>query len=90
MEPSYRRHGVGTLLVQFETKKADEMCLETFVESTDNGKPLYGKHGFEYMNDFALNATPLEQTDESVELEQQLYFHGHSMWRPVGDEHIKG
>lgn len=90
VEPSYRRRGAGNLLVQWGTQKADEMGLEAFVESTDDGKPLYAKHGFEYMNDFELCATPPEQVDELVRLQQQLYFHGHFMWRPVGGKYVKG
>lgn len=90
VEPSYRRRGVGNLLVQWGTKKADEMGLESSVEATVDGKPLYAKHGFEYMNDFEIKVTPPEQTDELVKLQQDLYFHGFFMWRPVGGTFVKG
>ena len=90
VEPSYRRRGAGNLLVQWGIKNADDMGLEAFVEATDDGKPLYAKHGFEDTNDFVLSANPPEQTDELLKLQQDLYFHGYFMWRPVGGKFVKG
>lgn len=90
VEPSYRRCGAGNLLVQWGTRKADEMGLESFVESTEDGKPLYEKHAFQYMNDFVLSASPPQQTDELIKLQRDLYFHGFFMWRPVGGKAADG
>ena len=90
VEPQYRRHGAGSLLVRWGTDKADEMGLEAFVESTDDGKPLYAKHGFEYINELILDPTPPEQTSDLINLQKNLQFRGHFMWRPVGGNFEKG
>ena len=70
--------------MEWGTKKADEFGLETFVESTLDGKPLYESCGFVTTNGFELKATPPEDTDELKKLQQDLLFYGYFMWRPVG------
>ncbi|KIM96780.1 hypothetical protein OIDMADRAFT_131423 [Oidiodendron maius Zn] len=44
--PSYRHRSAASLMMEWGTKKADEMGLESFVESTEDGRRLYGAHGF--------------------------------------------
>ena len=66
------------------------MGLEAFVEATDNGKPLYAKHGFEYINEFTLDPIPPEKTSDLIKLQKDLQFRLHFMWRPVGGNFEKG
>lgn len=84
VHPSYRRRGAGRLLVEWGSKKADELGVEAFVESTLDGKPLYESCGFVTMNGFELKPTPPEETEELKKLQQDLCFYGYFMWRPVG------
>ena len=76
--------------MQWGTKKADEMGLAAFVEAPDDGRRLYAKHGFQYTNDFVLSATPPEQSEELLKLQQDLCFRGYFMWRPVGGKFVNG
>ncbi|KAI9643171.1 hypothetical protein NHQ30_007787 [Ciborinia camelliae] len=41
----FRRHGVGTLMMDWGIKKADELGVDTLVEATETGKLLYEKYG---------------------------------------------
>ncbi|KAL8952776.1 MAG: hypothetical protein Q9222_001323 [Ikaeria aurantiellina] len=45
----HRRKGVGSKLIQWGTKIADEMGLDAVVEASMEGAPVYKKHGFESM-----------------------------------------
>ncbi|KAH9830691.1 GNAT family acetyltransferase like protein [Teratosphaeria destructans] len=49
IDPAYQRRGVGGALVRWGTDKADELGVETVVESSVFGKGLYEKHGFEFV-----------------------------------------
>jgi GNAT superfamily N-acetyltransferase len=46
VHPFHRGRGVGALLMSWGVKKADEMRVESFLESTLIGKHLYEKFGF--------------------------------------------
>ena len=83
--------GAGNLLVEWGTKKADEMGVEAFVESTAIGVPLYEKHGFAMMNEFDLNPTNPNPGDEWKRLAKELLpMHGYFMWRPIGGKYEEG
>lgn len=41
-----RRRGANTLMMDWGTRKADELGLETWLEATPLGSMLYDKHGF--------------------------------------------
>ncbi|KAL8720359.1 MAG: hypothetical protein Q9181_007923 [Wetmoreana brouardii] len=84
VHPSHPRRGAGRLLVEWGVKKADEMGLEAFVESTLAGKPLYESCGFLTMNGFELKPSLPEETEELEKLQQDLWFNGYFMWRPRG------
>ncbi|KAL8946892.1 MAG: hypothetical protein Q9222_006771 [Ikaeria aurantiellina] len=90
VRPSYRRRGVGKMLVEWGTKKADDMGIESFVESTLSGKPLYESCGYVSTDAFELNPTPPEDTPELRKLQQDLIFTGYFMWRPVGGGFVEG
>ena len=87
VQPSHRGRGAGDLLVSWGLRKADELGIDSYVESTPMGKPLYEKHGFSVMNHFELKATPppAEKVEEREELEKVargLYMIYPFLWRP--------
>ena len=81
------------MLVEWGTKKADEMHLEAFVEATNDGRPLYARHGFHFMNLLLLDAKMVDEPSEqwkSLAKELQLPMVVHVMWRPIGGKFIDG
>ena len=44
--PSHRRKGIGSLLMNVGTLRADELGLECWMEASFMGKALYKHHGF--------------------------------------------
>ena len=81
--PEYRRHGVGNMILDWGVKIADEKGMEAYIDATDQGIPLYNKHGFftgprlEYTLD-KLPATPVRAAMEK----ELLPFEWWPMWRP--------
>ena len=60
VEPQYRRQGASRRLVQWSTDKADEIGLEAFVKSINDGKHFHAKHGFDYINELILDPKYVE------------------------------
>ena len=77
-------------MVGWGTKKADELGLEAFVEATDDGMPLYARHGFQWMNDFTLRGELDDMDEELKKLQDELTWHAHYMWRPKGGKYVEG
>lgn len=73
-------------MMEWGTKKADEMGLDAMVESTEDGRGLYEAHGFKIFDEFYLDAESNEPNEEFSNLrkELQLPAHGFFMERPVG------
>lgn len=46
VDPPYQRRGVASALVEWGTKKADELGLEAVVEGSSSGQGVYEKQGF--------------------------------------------
>ena len=46
VHPEYRRRGVGRLLMAWGINKADEMGLESYIDATEAGMPLYETCGY--------------------------------------------
>lgn len=91
VHPDHRRRGAASLLVEWGTKKADEMGVEAFIESTDDGKPLYERYGFANMNEFYLKPTKPDPGEDWKKLEKDLgSIHGYFMWRPIGGKYEAG
>ena len=63
--PQYRNRGAGHLLMEWGTRKADELGLEIFVEASPLGFQLYSKHGFRAER--VVELTPPRQADEKDE-----------------------
>ncbi|CAK3896487.1 GNAT family acetyltransferase like [Lecanosticta acicola] len=54
IDPAHQRKGVGDALVKWGVKKADELGLESVVESSPFGRGLYAKNGFVFQEDCKL------------------------------------
>ncbi|RAL12578.1 GNAT family N-acetyltransferase [Aspergillus homomorphus CBS 101889] len=50
--PNYHRRGLGSQLLRWGLKQADEAGVETFLASTPQGRRLYEKHGFEVVREY--------------------------------------
>ncbi|KAH7087866.1 acyl-CoA N-acyltransferase [Paraphoma chrysanthemicola] len=51
-DPAFQRRGAGKLLLDWGTKKADELGLPIYLESSQQGVALYKRHGFEEIEVF--------------------------------------
>jgi len=91
----HRRKGIGSLLVDWGCKLADEMGLEAFVESSNSGKGLYEAHGFVAVRPVFLDLPPAEdgQEEEWARLKKLFApkpFRTWLMWRPKGGKFEEG
>ncbi|TVY67371.1 hypothetical protein LSUE1_G008643 [Lachnellula suecica] len=81
----HQKKGVGSSLVKWGLRKADELGIESFVEATDAGRKLYQKYGFSIIMKVLVDAE--NGTQERHEMIQKLtpqpiqYW---AMWRPKG------
>jgi len=87
-----RRRGAGMMMMEWGTKKADEMGLDAFVEATDDGYPLYKAAGFVTVNEFVLDVEDKQEGEEYQRLRNDLKLpmHGYFMWRPAGGKFEEG
>ncbi|KAF4637502.1 hypothetical protein G7Y89_g580 [Cudoniella acicularis] len=81
----HQRKGVGSLMLNWGMKKADELDIECYVEATDAGRMLYQKFGFITLLKVLVDAE--NGSKERHEMIQKLtpqpiqYW---AMWRPKG------
>ncbi|CAG8979942.1 hypothetical protein HYALB_00013366 [Hymenoscyphus albidus] len=87
----YRRRGVGRLMMEWGCKLADEMGLQCFVESTDDGRELYKSAGFVAVHPFFLDAQPSNEQEgdnpEWLKVKDKITpepYRVWLMWRPEG------
>lgn len=74
-------------MMEWGKQKADEMGLEIFVESSEDGRAMYEAHGFQVIKNFFLDAdVEKEPRGEFQRLRRELGcpIHGFYMWRRVG------
>ncbi|KAF4635646.1 hypothetical protein G7Y89_g2446 [Cudoniella acicularis] len=71
-DPVYRRQGAATMLMEWGVKKADELDLECFLDSTPIGVPLYKNFGFLAIDDTSLDMTITNPSDEWKEWEKKI------------------
>ncbi|KAI0384886.1 acyl-CoA N-acyltransferase [Hypomontagnella monticulosa] len=89
--PDYRRKGVGQQFMDWGMKKADEMGVDFFLDSTPYGRPLYEANGFVYIEEnvnIPVTDTPDEKWKEVEEKVGPFTFW--LMWRPVGGKYEEG
>ena len=85
VHPDFRRRGAGRLLMEWGIAKADRMGMESYIDATAEGKPLYEAYGFVAANRLDFNLDKHDASPNRKELEQQLLpFSFWPMWRPAG------
>ncbi|GLA01933.1 hypothetical protein AnigIFM60653_001224 [Aspergillus niger] len=86
--PTYRRRGVGNMLMEWGVQKAEEKNLESYIDATEIGRELYSKWGFVEgrQREFTLASFP--ETPKRNELNELLLpFVWWPMYRPVGGKY---
>lgn len=86
----HQRKGVGSLMLAWGVKKAEELDVECFVEATDAGRQLYEKFGFTTLMKVLVDAE--NGTKERHEMIQKLLpspLQYWALWRPKGGA-VKG
>lgn len=51
-EVEYRKKGAATQLMTWGSKKADELGIPCYLEASDDGKPVYERHGYVEAGEF--------------------------------------
>ncbi|KAI0173196.1 acyl-CoA N-acyltransferase [Hypoxylon sp. FL1284] len=89
--PDHRRRGVGQQFMDWGMKKADELGLEFFLDSTPYGRPLYEANGFVYIEE-NVNIPMTDAPDEKWKEVQDKVgpFTFWLMWRPVRGKYVEG
>lgn len=89
--PTYRRHGIGSLLMAHMIKFADINNYGCWLEATSMGKPLYEKFGFKSLLKIAFDTDKKDASDVWRKCEHELTPPPISaMWRPIkGEEESK-
>lgn len=82
-------------MMEWGCKLADEMGLEAFVESTDDGRELYKAHGFVIVRPFFLEVPLVTKGDgeEFARLKEVIASKPYRvwlMWRPKGGKFEEG
>lgn len=85
VHPKHRRRGVGSTLMTWGIKKAQELGLESFIEASENGRFLYEKFGYSVLFKIAFDSSKADPSDEWRKLEHELTpIIFYAMWRPAG------
>ena len=75
------------MLMEWGTKNADEMGLETWVDSTPSGEELYKKHSFVNVRLKDLQPRMENPSEDWKQMERDVMpLRGTLMWRPVGGQ----
>ena len=88
-----RRQGVGRKLMEWGIKIADELGLESFIEASQDGIPLYLGFGFVSVGHVFLtaeNATPSPEWTKAYQQIRPGPFRVEIMWRPKGGKFVPG
>ena len=57
-DPQYQRRGAASALLTWGTRKADELGLPAYLESSSEGHVLYGRHGFKDVDVLKVDLQP--------------------------------
>ena len=92
VHPSHRRRGAGKMFMKWGMDMAREKSLETFIEATDSGKPLYESFGLKVMYVGHLDAGgEREPSDEWRKMTHELLpLHWFFMWKPAEGVYEEG
>lgn len=94
--PEYRRQGISKKLMAYGVEKADELGLETWVDSSELARGLYQQYGFVFVSQQSIKPEEPDglsetekaewaQTRDVVEPVQTA-----TLWRPKGGEYVEG
>lgn len=81
------------MLVEWGTRKADEMGVEAYVEGTELGRRVYERYGFAVMEvaEMAFEKPQGEVSEEWERVAKELREKPCAlMWRPVGGRYVRG
>ncbi|KAF5676112.1 GNAT family acetyltransferase acetyltransferase [Fusarium heterosporum] len=89
--PEYRRQGVANEIMNWSKKKADEMGVELWLDATEQGMPVYEKHGFTVVNVNTLRPMKENPGEEWNKVKEELgTMTFRQMWRPAGSDYQEG
>ncbi|RYP50307.1 hypothetical protein DL768_004160 [Monosporascus sp. mg162] len=89
--PDYRRQGVGQQIMDWGKAKADQLGLETFLDATAMGKPLYEANAYIPIEDNLIHPQKENPDEKWKDLEEKVGpFTLTLMWRPVGGKYETG
>lgn len=94
--PEYRHRGVGHLFMKWGLEQADALGLETWLDASEYGAPLYERHGFRriLLNTLAprpADALSEKEREEWAECEREILpISATVMWRPPYGEYVDG
>ncbi|KAL7622779.1 hypothetical protein AAE478_006458 [Parahypoxylon ruwenzoriense] len=89
VHPDHRRRGAGKLLLDWGIQKADELGLESCIESVPFAVPIYEKFGFgnaEVLNPDLVIPNPSAKWEEYAADDLRVSL----MWRPAGHAYRAG
>jgi len=90
-DPVYRRHGAASMLMEWGMKKADEMGIGCFLDSTAIGIPFYESLKFVMVDETPLWVDIENPSEEWKRLQAKYTLHIQKiMWRPAGGNYQKG
>ncbi|KAF2203383.1 hypothetical protein GQ43DRAFT_367005 [Delitschia confertaspora ATCC 74209] len=89
VDPAYRRHGIGRMMIRWGTAKADELGIETAISSLPFAREAYAKCGFGMIEVILPDVNVPNPSERWKELQAED-LHGYLMWRPVGRDFIQG
>ncbi|EED16410.1 GNAT family acetyltransferase, putative [Talaromyces stipitatus ATCC 10500] len=92
----HRRKGVSNLFLKWGLSRADELGLESWLDASTEGRPVYTKLGFvPYRMNNVNPAMPSSYTEEEKaeweKLEKEILpMDSMTMWRPLGGKFVEG
>lgn len=94
--PEYRRRGVAKLVTEWGLRRADELGLESWVDSSAIARGLYEQYGFVFVSEQSvepmqpegLSGADKDEWEKTKEL--MLPIHTATLWRPVGGNYEDG
>ncbi|ENH62193.1 hypothetical protein FOC1_g10015157 [Fusarium oxysporum f. sp. cubense race 1] len=89
--PDHRRQGVANVIMNWSKQKADEMGVELWLDATEQGVPVYEKHGFTVVNVNTIQPTKENPGEEWHKVKDELGpMTFRQMWRPAGGDYQEG
>jgi GNAT superfamily N-acetyltransferase len=70
--PSYRRKGIGAMLLEWGVDVAKEMKVDFWLDATPIGKPLYEKYGFQLVERNLLVPKTTHPDEKWKTIEQEM------------------